>query len=176
MRGIQRLLPFKLWKSIDSEDTTPRWYVDDGCHKERGKVKDDFVGAFRNNSFNAGVRCCYGEMRYCRNVGKCPGQYTHDDAVKKCSEEGMRLCTKEELLSEVCCGMGGMCDNHPVWTSTLESGKNPQDMFNLVSKIQKSCTPQLWQYFPIWIRSQIWTRCTGSIGMPKWIPSSRFLI
>ena len=34
----------------------------------------------------------------------------------------MRVCTKDELLSEICCNTGGNCDNHPVWTSTLEPG------------------------------------------------------
>ena len=45
-----------------------------------------------------------------------------DNAALKCQEMGLRLCTKDELQREVCCGMGGGCDNHLMWTSNLESG------------------------------------------------------
>ena len=45
-----------------------------------------------------------------------------DDARNKCEEIGFRLCTKHELLSELCCGKGGGCDHYLVWTSTLETG------------------------------------------------------
>ena len=44
------------------------------------------------------------------------------DATNKCEEMGFRLCTKHELLSELCCGAGGGCDDYLVWTSTLEPG------------------------------------------------------
>ena len=104
-------------------DNTLRWYVDDGCHTEADSVKDDFAGTYRRNSFNAGVRCCSMDGASCKTIGKCPGgSATHDHAVDKCEGMGMRLCTKDELLDGICCGKGGRCDNHPVWTSTLESG------------------------------------------------------
>ena len=109
---------------MNSTGDTPRWYVDDGCHEDDFDDYEDFPGSYRPNSFNAGVRCCDIYSVYCRTVGKCPGQYTHDEAVKMCSFWGMRLCTKDELLSDVCCGQGGQCDNYPVWTSTLESGED----------------------------------------------------
>ena len=41
------------------------------------------------------------------------------DAEAECVELGMRLCTKDELLSNMCCGTGGQCDSKLVWTSTL---------------------------------------------------------
>ena len=44
-----------------------------------------------------------------------------DDAAYKCQEMGLRLCTKDELQRDVCCGTGGGCDNYLMWTSTLES-------------------------------------------------------
>ena len=86
-------------------------------------MKDDFSGTYRRDSFNAGVRCCSMDGTTCKTIGKCPGgSATHEHAVDKCAEIGMRLCTKDELLDGICCGRGGQCDNHPVWTSTLESG------------------------------------------------------
>merc|ERR1712020_667205 len=39
--------------------------------------------------------------------------------VEQCADKDYRLCTKEELMSDECCGTGGNCDSHLVWTSTL---------------------------------------------------------
>ena len=44
---------------------------------------------------------------------------TFDDAVAMCEGNNGRLCTKEELLSDICCGTGGSCDSYAVWTSTF---------------------------------------------------------
>merc|ERR1712228_281993 len=53
----------------------------------------------------------------------------------------MRVCTKDELLSEVCCGSGGDCDNHPVWTSTLEPEEPTTTIIvtNTTTTVQVSC-------------------------------------
>ena len=85
-------------------------------------ISDDLVGSYQPNSFQAGVRCCDGNT--CRTEGNCPGVATHSEAVDICSEigEGWKLCTKEELLSEMCCRTGGNCDSSAVWTSTPEQG------------------------------------------------------
>ena len=107
----------------------PRWYVDDGCHTEhterqrgKGKKDDDFLGTFQPEDFEAGVRCCSEDGLTCTTIVKCPGDSTHSKAKETCEGQGMRLCTKAELLNEVCCKTGGNCDNHPVWTSTLQPG------------------------------------------------------
>ena len=88
-------------------------------------ISDDLVGSYQPNSFQAGVRCCDGNT--CRTEGNCPGVATHSEAVDICSEigEGWKLCTKDELLSEMCCRTGGNCDSSAVWTSTLEQGMVP---------------------------------------------------
>ena len=116
----------------------PRWYVDDGCHTENewgrrwwGKKKgheigDDFVGTFEVDDFKAGVRCCSEDGTTCKTIGKCPRDFTsHSEAQEKCEGKGMRLCTKDELLTEICCKTGGNCDNHQVWTSTPEPSLLP---------------------------------------------------
>ena len=119
----------------------PRWYVDDGCHSEcrivNGKphctdgTNDDVVGEFQPNSFAAGIRCCSDDINTCKNnktpccktqKGACPGDATHSEAEDMCLKLGMRLCTKDELLDEICCKTGGNCDSYPVWTSTIEPG------------------------------------------------------
>merc|ERR1712110_1180591 len=104
-------------------DPTSRFYVDDGCHTEKGSKKnkqDDYAATYELPSFKAGVRCCSTNGTTCDTFGTCPGQSTYCDAVNECEAKNMRVCTKDELLSEICCNTGGNCDNHPVWTSTLE--------------------------------------------------------
>ena len=110
----------------------PRWYVDDGCHtehlwgnKKKNKGGDDFPGTFEVDDFGAGVRCCSEDGTTCKTIGKCPGTASHSEAQEKCEGKGMRLCTKDELLTEICCKTGGNCDNHQVWTSTPEPGMLP---------------------------------------------------
>ena len=108
---------------IDTIDPTSRFYVDDGCHTDGGKA-DDFAGTYELPSFEAGVRCCSMDGTTCNTFGLCPGQSTYYDAVRECEERKMRLCTKDELFTEICCGTGGQCDNHQVWTSTLKPGND----------------------------------------------------
>ena len=102
------------------------FYVDDGCPSESDEAPDDIVGSYQSKSFLAGVRCC-GKVwgaRSCATVGNCPADFTtYDDAVSKCASVGGRLCTKQELLGDVCCGTGGSCDSRAVWTSTKDAGK-----------------------------------------------------
>ena len=57
----------------------------------------------------------------CATIGSCPADATsYDYAVSECTQMGQRLCTKDELLSDVCCRTGGDCDNFPVWTSASD--------------------------------------------------------
>ena len=114
---VQAFLSFTLLNTVE----TSRFYVDDGCHIDGGKA-DDFAATYELPSFKAGVRCCSMNGTTCDTFGKCPGKSKYCDAVRECEGKNMRVCTKDELLSEICCGSGGDCDNHPVWTSTLESG------------------------------------------------------
>merc|ERR1711981_971533 len=61
--------------------------------------------------------------RFCTTLGSCNGRngVTFFEAVKQCTEKGYRLCTKTELMSDECCGTGGNCDSHLVWTSTTDA-------------------------------------------------------
>ena len=113
----------KNWSCYQNIAPVLHWYVDDGCHTEDqwgkpGKKADDYLGTFQPEPFGAGVRCCSDDGTTCKTIGKCPGTSTHSEAEQVCNENGMRLCTKNELLTEICCETGGNCDNHPVWTST----------------------------------------------------------
>ena len=71
------------------------------------------------------MRCCSEDGTSCKTPGSCPGDSTsYFDAMLKCSEIGMRLCTKDELHNRVCCkGVGG-CDYYAIWTSTMATGSS----------------------------------------------------
>lgn len=87
----------------------------------------------------AGVRCCWedptgvlvnGVNTKCKTTHKCevdgqqqPG-ISYAEAIEHCAQNNCRrICTREEIeQSEVCCGTGGNCNWHAVWTSTPETG------------------------------------------------------
>jgi len=119
----------------EAEAVPKVYYVDDGCHDASfEKVNtDDFAGKYQAADLKAGVRCCSmdGETiihadkkRYCTTLGRCDGRgknvVTFKEASEQCDAKNLRLCTKEELMSDECCGTGGNCDSHLVWTSTLD--------------------------------------------------------
>ena len=111
------------------------FYVDDGCHSGEKGENDDVVASFEPKSFKAGARCCAKDSTgvsclshtitklFCGNEDDSYDELlTYDEAVIHCEGFGSRLCTKFEILSEICCGKGGNCDNRAVWTSTSKSG------------------------------------------------------
>jgi len=102
---------------------TPAFWVDDGCHKDH-TPKDDFQGMWETDfDQKYGVRCCTADV--CKTKHKCTASKgkTIDEAIQLCASFNMELCTKEQILSEMCCGKGGQCDHSPVWTSTLSQGR-----------------------------------------------------
>jgi len=116
----------------EAEAVPKVYYVDDGCHDASfEKVNtDDFEGFYQAENLKAGVRCCSthggiihaGKNRTCTTLGRCNKNngVTFKEAGEQCEAKGYRLCTKEELMSDECCGTGGNCDSHLVWTSTLD--------------------------------------------------------
>ena len=81
------------------------------------------TGSFQSkDSYNAFIRCCSADGTECTTVtNDCrESTYatTYDDATSQCESLGLRLCTKTELLTDVCCGTGGSCDSYAIWTST----------------------------------------------------------
>merc|ERR1719487_1406050 len=71
------------------------------------------------------VRCCSMNGRSCASsrVG-CPRSQTFEQAKATCARYQMRLCTKEEMASNICCGTGCMFDNYLVWTSASSSSSS----------------------------------------------------
>ena len=95
----------------------PHYWVDDACHSEDDPPPDDVVGSWRPEDELHGVRCCTNSKcvwgHSCEKVGK-----TYQEAVQICADRKKKLCTKEQLLSDMCCGQAGDCDNNAVWTLT----------------------------------------------------------
>ena len=52
------------------------------------------------------VRCCSFDGGSCKSKIPDCSTLTFSNAEEKCSIFGMRLCTKEELASNICCGTG----------------------------------------------------------------------
>ena len=97
------------------------YYMDDGCHTDNN-TPDDFTGYYEGEFTKAGVRCCSSDGTSCNTHSSCTSWNdlkNHVDAEAECVADGMRLCTKDELLSEICCATGGGCDSLKVWTSTI---------------------------------------------------------
>ena len=70
----------------------------------------------------AGTMCCPITGGACAD--SCTSASTWSKAALSCALNGMRLCSKDELLSQVCCGQGDTtCDASAVWTLTVRGGK-----------------------------------------------------
>lgn len=108
---------------IRSTPSTEKLYwMDDGCQSDQSDKphrKDDVFGRYELSAVPAaGVRCCSQNGSTCSSPNSCPQQLPFDQAKAVCTALGQRLCTKDELLTDMCCGTGGSCDHYAVWTST----------------------------------------------------------
>ena len=61
------------------------------------------------------VRCCSLDGGSCESQIPNCSKLTFSDAKQECSEFGMRLCTEEELASNICCATGCGFDAKLVW-------------------------------------------------------------
>ena len=62
------------------------------------------------------VRCCSYDGGSCESrIPNCNPLKTFSNAKQECSEFGMRLCSEEELASNICCGTGCGFDAKLVW-------------------------------------------------------------
>ena len=160
-----------------------QYWVDDGC-VTGGRDKD---GSFKKTTDLAGVRCCSDDGSTCETPGDCPAHnMPFDNAKQKCAQLGKRLCTKDQLLSGVCCGTGGMCDYDAIWTSDI--GKNHfhfDKMSNTWNKVNlRYNLDKIWLNFYSWNlhgwpsesrrnRSWLWRTVWRMPNMRRWHTKSR---
>ena len=94
-------------------------YVADGCSTNGKEV----FGSYEQHNSTAGTRCCSLDGQTCTTPENCGNTKRNFEASSTiCTSKIQRLCTEQELLTGVCCGTGGSCDNHGVWTSTTSKG------------------------------------------------------
>eukprot|EP00445_Apocalathium_hangoei_P041076 CAMPEP_0203978492 /NCGR_PEP_ID=MMETSP0359-20131031/102144_1 /ASSEMBLY_ACC=CAM_ASM_000338 /TAXON_ID=268821 /ORGANISM="Scrippsiella Hangoei, Strain SHTV-5" /LENGTH=385 /DNA_ID=CAMNT_0050916703 /DNA_START=87 /DNA_END=1241 /DNA_ORIENTATION=+ len=90
----------------------PRVLAVDGCPKT-GELQES-----KNVSISqkAATRCCSMDGSTC--VSTAAGCFTgpFKEAEQVCAKEGMRLCSREELEGNTCCGSGCQFDHELVWT------------------------------------------------------------
>ena len=110
-------MPFTSSTFVEEE----KYYVGEGCPNNGNKDE----ATFKPKSYQAGVRCCSCDGKSCQTDLRCPTDHmSYDNANAECHKKGLRLCTKDELLDRVCCGTGGDCNRHLIWTSSVEPGIN----------------------------------------------------
>ena len=68
-----------------------------------------------SDSQTSAVRCCSLDGGSCESKIPDCSTLSFSKAQQKCSEFRMRLCTKEELSNNICCGTGCSFDLKLVW-------------------------------------------------------------
>ena len=61
------------------------------------------------------VRCCSFDGGSCKSETPDCSKLTASKAYHKCAKFRMRLCSKQELSSNICCGTGCLFDEELVW-------------------------------------------------------------
>lgn len=108
----------------------------DGCPSDNnnsGNYQDGPVGDLsgelipffvsQSEADTASVRCCSMAGDACETSsleGGCPAllERTFAEAQEVCSTRGMRLCSRSEMDSNICCNSGCWFNHHSVWVTT----------------------------------------------------------
>ena len=82
-----------------------------GCPNNNNQNSQDMISTTQTGA----VRCCSFDGGSCESeIPEC-STLTFSNAKQECSNFGMRLCTEEELASNICCGTGCSFDIELVW-------------------------------------------------------------
>ena len=101
------------------------FFAADACPKHAG----DMPTTLEQASATYNVVCCDSSMECSRIFNQCSDwkntKLSQRDAAQACEQlgPGHRLCTQEELDTEVCCNKGCGADHIKVWTSDSHTGK-----------------------------------------------------
>ena len=83
--------------------------------------KDNFFLSIENTqdmiptNQTGAVRCCSFDGGSCKSETPDCSKLTASKAYHKCAEFEMRLCSEQELSSNICCGTGCLFDEELVW-------------------------------------------------------------
>ena len=102
--------------------------VEDGCPGEQMWQDILPIGVdprYEENVYQAGVLCCSQDGTQCEAPLNCMFNKKNQYSARRYCENqndangnSMRLCTRRELQSGLCCDAGNQCENYEVWTST----------------------------------------------------------
>jgi len=106
---------------VGGNGTVSRLVVD-GCSDLGEDVPESCELSASESSTEAAVRCCSTSGDECvseAGPGQClPGAASYETAAQTCTALGMRICTKTQLNSGLCCDTGCGFDSKAVWAST----------------------------------------------------------
>ena len=105
----------------------------DGCPKTGDTINTINPSKFaRGKVARGGVRCCSKDGQkcdsFCSNKRRRGDIVTYAVALQRCADNGMRLCTVDELASNKCCATGCSYDLMRVWQTggVSKPGNNNQ--------------------------------------------------
>lgn len=133
-------------QSEEVESLTSVWGVE-GCTTEHDHKQRDYLPRELKLDARAAVRCCLhtrGRIECASSSVGCPKQKTYAEGKKICEDKSMRLCSKDELESNVCCGTGCNFDSFLIWTSTEFVGNKTASPFgdpHVTAKVEEEKDP-----------------------------------
>jgi len=109
-----------------------------GCPRENNNQ------TVTSTPLEAAVRCCSVSGIDCitpggppsKHYGKCLETATFEEAEKKCASINMRLCTSDELKSNMCCRTGCGFDTKPTWHKREVKAFQDDQIQKYVAEIQ----------------------------------------
>lgn len=119
---------FRIFQRASKEEPLDGYYVVDGAPSVHPELHQE-ENCVDPESDSANIRCCDNGGRYCQSIcnpepadqTEAIAQYTkRSNANVQCNIRRMRLCTKEELDSNLCAGMKSDCKYGQtlVWTNS----------------------------------------------------------
>eukprot|EP00121_Abeoforma_whisleri_P008809 Awhi_evm1s8091 len=98
-------------------------YTADGCKRQQTYYDEQLEN---HDSLHA-VRCCSVDGSSCTSkiANQCYNGKSYFEAYQLCEGIGLRLCSINELETNMCCSTGCNHDNRRVWTSDSQSTYTP---------------------------------------------------
>ena len=91
--------------------------VTSGCNKLFPRDITSHLGYEKH-----GVRCCDNIGTTCITPKPCQLASTYHEAKNICSEQGLRLCKRNEKLRDICCEKGCNMDSETMWIADDRTG------------------------------------------------------
>ena len=67
------------------------------------------------------VRCCNNNELKCMSPRPCQLSKTFEEAKNICDQQGLSLCSNNEMLDDICCKTGCDIDTETMWIADYET-------------------------------------------------------